>query len=108
MNEERLNQPVKVTLFCQNIWDDGWIPEKLVDAIPWLQKFLDQAPKKYRDQVTIEISADEYRPEIDISYQRPVTGAEKQDRLMKEQQQIKRRTVERRQQYERLKAEFDE
>lgn len=108
MDEKSLNQPVDVALFYKCGGSSDWMPEKLTEAISWLQKFLDQVPDEYRDVVTIEIDVDEYSPDICISYRRPPTEAEKQSRLDKEQQQIDETRTYRRQEYERLKAEFGE
>ena len=112
MDEENLNWPITVTLFAQEKHDGEWTPENLVDAIAWLQGFLEQVPVEYREAATIEITSerdyDWHKPYIEISYQRPPTDADKQERLAKEKQRRDKQVAERRQHYEHLKTEFGE
>ncbi len=108
MDEKNLNWPVTVTLFAQERYDGDWMPEKLTEAVAWLQNFLAQVPDEHRNEATIDIGYEEYSANIDISYQRPATEAEKQERLSNERRQTDRSTAERRQHYERLKTEFGE
>lgn len=111
MDEKNLNWPVTVTLFDQERYDGDWMPEKLTEALAWLQGFLNQVPVQFRDKATIEISSvssyeDSHYASIGISYNRPPTKAEKEARLTEEHQRIDAREASEREVYERLKAKF--
>lgn len=111
MDEKELNWSVTVTLFDQEQYDGNWIPEKLTEAVAWLQGFLEQVPVQFRDKATIEISSvgsyeDSHYAAIEISYQRPPTHEEKQGRLAEERQRYDAREASEREVYERLKAKY--
>ncbi len=111
MNEDFPHYPVAVTLFRQEQYEGGWIPENLTDAVAWLQGYLEQVPEEYRDKATIEITSqsdyDYHKPCIEISYHRPPTDQEKQDRLEDERQHSEAREARDRQEYYRLRAKFN-
>ena len=112
MDEENLNWPVTVTLFNQERYDGEWMPEKLTEAIAWLQKFLEQVPEECHQAASIEIGStggyegDHYAT-IEISYERPPTAEEKQERLNKEQRDQVAQEANERRAYERLKTKYD-
>jgi hypothetical protein len=113
MNTKDCDWPVTVTVFEGERYDSRWMPECLPDAISWLQGLLKQVPDKYRHKTQIEIDSvgsweDSHYPSITISYRRPPTGAEIQERIAEEKQRNEARLDEARLQYERLKALFEQ
>jgi hypothetical protein len=79
----------EVRIFRQERYDGEWLPEKLSDAIAWLQEKLESVPTEYRDSAKIEIDSvssweDSHYASIEISYRRPPTEAEIADRKAKE------------------------
>jgi hypothetical protein len=79
----------EVRVFRQERYDGDWLPEKLSDAIAWLQGMLDSVPAEYRDSAKIEIDSvssweDSHYASIEISYRRPPTQAEITERKAKE------------------------
>ncbi len=72
---------IKVNLYytSQGAAEDG-LPTFLKDAIPWLQKILDEVPIEYKDSVIIDVGTDgDYdspQPELSIWYRRPKTADE--------------------------------
>ena len=111
MDKKNLNLPVTVTLFNQDKHCGGWIPGNLGDAIAWLQNFLEKVPAEYRDSAWIEISSyDDYGSsivDIEISYKRPPTEADKQQRLNEERERFEEVDARERLAYERLKKKYE-
>jgi hypothetical protein len=71
----------RITIFNQEQYDGDWVPEKLSDALQWLQLKLQEIPAEYRDSAIIEIdSAGGYEGShyghIEIHYTRPETDNE--------------------------------
>lgn len=120
--QERLNRPpsrweieardrrgsVTVGLFNDTPHD---MPERLCDAIAWLQDFLDQVPKKF--QRTAEVSFGtryeygESYTDLEIKYTRPETDEEWATRREELDERIRRQEQRARADYERLKKAFE-
>src|SRR5579864_1132178 len=84
----RYDYEKEVHVFRQEQYDGEWLPEKLSDAIAWLQEKLEIVPNEYRDSAKIEIDSvsswkDSHYASIEISYQRPPTEAEIAERKAK-------------------------
>lgn len=68
-------------------------------------------PVEYRDSACCELSADAYYDSptmrIEVSYQRPETPGEEQQRKLDERERAKRDDTQARAEYEKLKARFE-
>lgn len=78
--------PVEVVVFEQQRYGGEWMPEKLTDAVAWLQGLLEQVPAEHRDAVKIDIDStssyeDSHYATIKVSYWRPPTAEEREGRL---------------------------
>lgn len=51
-------------------------PENLQEHIAWLQAMMESIPEEFRSSGDIEMDADEYRMEYEVSYERPETAEE--------------------------------
>lgn len=89
----------------------GDIPDKLSDAIAWLQGYLKSVPVARRDSATLDIETGEYSADVRITYKRPETNTEWKARktdVARRAALAQTRAEEReRAEFERLKAKFD-
>ena len=72
-----------VTLNCEETFgpDWNWMPKKLVDLIPWVEKYLELVPEEYRDSAAFETlsfrnSGRDYWLNVKVHYYRPETDEE--------------------------------
>jgi hypothetical protein len=88
----------------------GSLPESLPKAIKWLQNYLSQVPTRLRSKTRINFDTyteyGETYPRIEISYTRPETDDEWAQRKAELDERIEYHTSKRRQEFERLQAEF--
>ena len=91
----------------------NWMPKKLVDLIPWVEKYLGLVPEEYRDSAAFEVasfrdSRREYWLNVKVHFQRPETDEEMKARLaVEEAQKLEQQRVER-QMLEELKERFSD
>jgi hypothetical protein len=77
---EKFDYSTTVKVFDAEKHDGDWLPERLEDAIEWLQEKLSSVPEEFRERVMIEINSqtdyDSSIASMTIDYQRPPTADE--------------------------------
>jgi hypothetical protein len=91
----------------------NWMPKKLVDLIPWVQKYLELVPEEYRASATFEIvsfrdSRRDYGLNVKVYYHRPETDEEMEARLAAEEAQKLEQQRAERQMLEDLKEKYSD
>ncbi len=91
----------------------NWMPRKLVDLIPWVQKYLELVPEEYRDSTAFKIissrdSGRDYWLNVNVHYQRPETDEEMEARLAAEKAQKLEQQIAERQMLEDLKEKYSD
>jgi len=89
----------------------NWMPKKLVDLIPWVEKYLELMPEEYRDSAAFETagfrdSDRDYWLNVKVHFQRPETDEEMNARLADEEAQKLEQQRAERQMLEELKERF--
>ena len=83
-------EKVGVTVLSSSPCYGEWFPEKLVDAIAWLNELLEEIPEEHRSQTIITVESetdyDGHNPRVVIAYRRPETDEEMADRIRREKQ----------------------
>ena len=92
-------------------WD--WMPKKLVDLGPWVEKYLELVPEEYRDSAAFKVvslrdSQKDYWLNVKVHYFRPETDDEMAQRLEEEEAEKAAQEREKRQMLEDLKAKFND
>jgi hypothetical protein len=89
----------------------GILPDSLPRAIKWLQRYLDKVPPKLRTKARVSFDTTmeygETYPRIRITYSRPETDEEWAARKADLAERVAHHEGLRRQEFERLRAEFD-
>ena len=99
-------QNKRVTVFDQEQYGDDWFPDKLVEAIAWLNGKLLEIPEEYRDTAKIDVDSVSSYAHVEIVYTRPETDEEADYRIKVEnqrQENIRRSELET---LNRLKAKY--
>ena len=70
----------------------NWMPKRLVDLIPWVQKYLELVPEEYRASAAFKIVSfrDSHRDcwlNVKVHYYRPETDEEMEARIAAEEAQ---------------------
>jgi len=91
----------------------NWMPKKLVDLVPWVEKYLQMVPEEYRDSMAFEPisfrdSRRDYWLNVKVHYHRPETDEEMEARLADEETQKLEQQKAERQKLEELKAKFND
>ena len=91
----------------------NWMPKKLVDLIPWVEKYLRLVPEEYRDSAVFETvsfrdSRRDYWLNVNVHFNRPETDEEMEARLADEEAQELEQQRAKRQMLEDLKEEFND
>ncbi len=89
----------------------NWMPKKLVDLIPWVEKYLELIPEEYRDSAAFEPlsfreSHRDYWLNVKVYFHRPETDEEMEERLAEEEAQRLEQQRAERQMLEELKEKF--
>ena len=111
-----MNRKTKsVVLDCEEEFGPewNWMPKKLVDLIPWVEKCLGLVPKEYRDSAAFETvsfrdSRRDYWLNVKIYYHRPETDEEMEARLADEEARKLEQQRAERQLLEDLKERFSD
>ena len=83
----------KITLYNSRTAING-PPENLQEHIEWLKAMLENIPEEFRSSGDIEMDADEYRMEYDVSYERPETAEELETKAKDEAARTEKRRRE--------------
>ncbi len=91
----------------------NWMPKKLVDLIPWADKYLRLVPEEYRDSAAFETVSfqDSHRNHclnVKVHFHRPETDEEMEARLADEETQKLEQQRSERQMLEDLKEKFND
>jgi len=91
----------------------NWMPKKLVDLIPWVEKYLELVPEEYRDSAAIEPvsfrnSRKDFWLNVKVHFQRPETDEEMKARLADEEAQKQEQRRAERRLLEELKEKFSD
>jgi len=91
----------------------NWMPKKLVDLIPWVEKYLGLVPEEYRDSAAIETvsfrdSPRDYWLNVKVHFHRPETDEEMKARLADEEAQKLEQQRAERQMLEDLKEKYSD
>ena len=91
----------------------NWMPKKLVDLIPWVEKYLGLVPEEYRDSTTFETtnfrdSRRDFWLNVKVHFYRPETDEEMEARLADEEAQKLEQQRAERQILEDLKEKFSD
>jgi len=91
----------------------NWMPKKLVDLIPWVEKYLEMVPEKYRDSAALETvrfrdSTKDLCLNVKVHYYRPETDEEMELRHADEEAQLLEQQRNERQMLEDLKEKFND
>ncbi|NQV44381.1 MAG: hypothetical protein HQ501_05725 [Rhodospirillales bacterium] len=105
----------RVVLSCEKEFGPewNWMPKKLVDLVPWVEKYLELVPEEYRDSAAIETvsfrdSLRECWLNVKVCFHRPETDEEMEERLADEEaQKVEQQKLER-QMLEELKERFSD
>jgi hypothetical protein len=104
-----------VTLNCEEEFGPewNWMPKKLVDLIPWVQKYLGLVPEEYGDSAAFETvsfrdSRRDYWLNVNVHYHRPETDEEMEARLAAEEEEKLEQQKAERQMLEELKERFSD
>ena len=105
----------KVVMNCEKEFGPewNWMPKKLVDLIPWAEKYIGLVPEEYRDSAAFETvslrdSRKDYWLNVNIHYHRPETDEEMKERLADEEAQKLEQQRAERQMLEELKERFND
>ncbi|MBT6096545.1 MAG: hypothetical protein HOH04_16790 [Rhodospirillaceae bacterium] len=91
----------------------NWMPKKLIDLIPWAEKYLELVPEEYRDSTILEVVSflESHRDNslnVKVHYSRPETNDELKTRLAVEETQKLEQQETERLKLEELKAKFND
>ncbi len=91
----------------------NWMPKKLVDLVPWVERYLALVPAEYRDSAAFENvsfhdSQRDYWLKVKVHFDRPETDEEMQARLADEEEQKQEQQKAERQKLEELKQKFND
>lgn len=103
----------KVVLDCEKEFGPewNWMPKKLVEIIPWVEKYLGLVPEEYRESAAFETigfrdSPREFWLNVKVHYQRPETDEEMEVRLADEEALKLEKQRAEKQMLEELKERF--
>ena len=103
-----------VVLNCEEEFGPEWnrMPKRLVDLIPWVQKYLELVPEEYRASAAFEIvsfldSRRDYSLNVKVHYHRPETDEEMEARLAAEEAEKLEQQRAERQMLEDLKEKYN-
>ena len=89
-----------------------YLEGKIIDVIEKLKSALEDVPEEYRDSASLEADADiEYSSPycyFEVTYRRPETEKEKEERELQEHDRLALQTNRERAQYEKLKKKFEQ
>jgi hypothetical protein len=104
-----------VVLNCEDEFGPewNWMPKRLVNLVPWIEKYLELVPEEYRDSATFETvsfrdSRRDYWLNVKVYFQRPETDEEMRARLADEDVQKLEQQRAERQMLEDLKEKFND
>jgi len=104
-----------VVLNCEEECGPEWnrMPKKLVDLIPWVEKYLGLVPEEYRDSAAFETvsfrdSHRDYWLNVKVHFHRPETDEEMKARLADEEAQKLEQQRAERQMLEDLKEKYSD
>jgi len=104
-----------VVLNCEEEFgpDWNWMPKKLVNLIPWVEKYLALVPEDYRDSAAFETvnfrdSRRDYWLNVKVHFHRPETDEEMDARLADEETQKLEQQSAERQMLADLKEKFSD
>ena len=110
-----IRKTTNVVLNCEEEFGPewNWMPKKLVDLIPWVEKCLRLVPEEYRDSAAFETasfrdSRRDYWLNVKVHFHRPETDEEMEARLADEEAQELEQQRAKRQMLEDLKEEFND
>ena len=83
-------------------------PESLQEHIAWLQGMLESIPEEFRSSSDIEMYADEYRMEYEVSYERPETAEELETKAKDEAARTEKRRQQELARLAELRAKYPE
>lgn len=110
MDDEQLNRPVTVIVCKVREFDENGLPEKLDEAIAWLQRLRDEIPPAHRAIATIDIDSTAYWDEpaawLTVEYTRPPTEDEIAERRATAKREKAAKTRRDRALYQELKKRF--
>ncbi|MDA1101140.1 MAG: hypothetical protein O2967_19400 [Proteobacteria bacterium] len=91
----------------------NWMPKKLVDLIPWVEKYLRLVPEEYRDRAAFETvgfrdSRRDHWLHVKVHFDRPETDEEMEARRADEDAQKLEQQRAERQMLEDLKEKFSD
>jgi len=105
----------KVVLNCEEEFGPewNWMPKKLVDLIPWVEKYLALVPEEYRESAAFETvsfrdSQRDYWLNVKVHFHRPETDKEMEARLEEEEAQKREQQRAEKQMLEELKEKFSD
>ncbi len=110
-----IRKTTNVVLNCEEEFGPewNWMPKKLVDLIPWVQKYLELVPEEYRvsaafETVSFRDSRRDYWLNVKVHYHRPETDEEMEARLAAEEAQKLEQQRAERQMLEDLKEKYSD
>jgi len=91
----------------------NWMPKKLVDLIPWAEKYLRLVPEEYRDSAAFQTVSfrdprGDYWLNVKVHFYRPETDEEMEARLADEDAQKLEQQRAERQMLEDLKEKYND
>ena len=87
-------------------WEDDWPPENLGGFVTWAAEQLAAIPEAFRESAEIEITGDDGGQQIEISYRRPLTAEEHDEREARRNAAAERQRAKDKADFERLKEIF--
>lgn len=109
----RNNKPVVMN--CETEFGPDWnlMPKKLVDLVPWVEKYLALVPEPYRNSASIDTVSFRDSPRdsalgVKVHYYRPETDDEMNKRLADEEAQKLERQKSEKQMLQDLKERFND
>jgi len=108
-----MKKEIIVTVFCEDEYNKDWPPENAVGFVEWFAQKLEQVPVEYRSKATIALDSvgsyeDSHYVNIGISYSRPETDKEEQNRLAYENNKMLRLKENELRTLAELKAKYEE
>jgi plasmid maintenance system antidote protein VapI len=110
-----IRKTTNVVLNCEEEFGPewNWMPKRLVDLIPWVQKYLELVPEEYRASAAFKIvsfrdSRRDYWLNVKVHYDRPETDEEMEARLAAEEAQKLEQQRAERQMLEDLKEKYSD
>ena len=115
MEEGVTRKSKKVVMDCEEDFGPEWkwMPKKLVDLIPWAEKYLELVPAEYRDTAALDTirfldTQRDHWLNVKVHYYRPETDEEMKKRIADEDAQKQEQQRAERQKLEELKERFND